>query len=170
MTTLEYWYAFDLCAMSAQGKSAQVVTSHEHHRNELNRRITKLATPPFQVAIWAEPTRDTAPHLCRELYENLLPGGELLVVVSGALGRFLPVHESRSLGDARTLKLLQQQGFLIAHTESYHSILSIMWSYAFRLAQRLGREDWGARCLVQMRRVYVTDSAGTIKLIYARKP
>jgi len=120
--------------------------------------------PPVAAAIWAEPERGDGGPTLKHIRRMLQPTGRLWVITSGRLSHFLPEWrraEDRPARDPagwrQALRSLRQSGFAIQARYGFHSPVSILWSYAFRLMERLGRSDLADRCLFQMRAEYVVS-------------
>jgi hypothetical protein len=116
----------------------------------------------FSVALWAEPDREDSERVLKHLGRMLRPGGHLYVVASGRLARFLPEWRrdqdrpgERRAGLLPTLRLLPAAGFTAEAVFGFHGPMSILWSYASRIVERLGRGDCADRCHFKMRAEYV---------------
>ncbi|MGC8786378.1 MAG: hypothetical protein ACP5Q1_03015 [Anaerolineae bacterium] len=197
--SLEYQYAFDLCAVEAQHTGGQVAlfASSPFYARELLKRlagceITLVAigewsrwahdlqawlgaeiapsafslAPPYHrtrvhCAVWAEPERTSGAQALRDMGEMLLPGGKLCVIASGWLARFLPEWQrnksrpsTHPAGLRQAIAWLRHSGFAVKACDGFHGPQSILWGYASRWMERLGRGDSADRCLFQMRATY----------------
>jgi hypothetical protein len=117
------------------------------------------------VAVWAEPEREGGKQVLKHIHQMLLPGGRLHIIASGWLARFLPEWRrdddrpvQRPVGLRQAVKWLQQGGFAVEALYGFHGPASILWAYAFRLLESLGRGDLADRCLFQMRAEYVVSA------------
>lgn len=115
-----------------------------------------------KTVVWAEPEWESNEQFLKHIQRMLLPGGHLYVIASGWLGRFLPEWRRNDdrpgehpVGLRQTTKWLRRGGFTIEAQYGFHGPISILWGYAFRLMERLGRGDLADRCLFKMRAEYV---------------
>jgi len=205
--SLEYSYAFDICASEAFGpdnqESALIISSSFYH-SELAARLThnspngeagstpdfyplysapdsfaKLLDGPdkYSTIIWAEPQRGTAYPTALAAFKALKSGGNLLVMSSGTLSRFLSESKQDSnkmnLGAARTGSLVKDAGFLRMDSYWLHNPISIIWSYLSKSALMIGRDDLADRFLVRARQSYIAKrsiaSMSTLVLYRCKK-
>lgn len=117
-----------------------------------------------KTVMWAEPEREGGEQVLKRINQMLFPGGHLYTIASGWLARFLPEWQhhddrpgERPAGLWQTTKWLRQGGFTVEAMCGFHGPKSIIWGYAFRLMERLGRSDLADRCLFKMRAVYVVS-------------
>lgn len=117
-----------------------------------------------KVAVWAEPEQGVGARVVKGIGQMLLPGGQLYVIVSGWLARFLPEWKQadwqpveRRAGLWLTTRRLRQAGFRVEGLWGFHCPVSILWGYARHLMARLGRDDLAARCHFKMRAEYVVS-------------
>jgi len=117
-----------------------------------------------KAAVWAEPERESSRQVLKHVHQVLLPGGHLYVIASGWLARFLPEWKrddglpgERPVGLRQTITSLRQGGFTVEALYGFHGPESILWGYAFRLMERLGRGDLADRCLFKMRAEYMVS-------------
>jgi hypothetical protein len=197
--SLEYQYAFDLCAVEVHRISGPVAVfaGSPFYARELLKRmggcearlvpiggwgsssanIGELLGPEVEhldvqtlesldvqtkAIVWAEPERTSGEQALRHIHRMLLPGGHLYVIASGWLARFLPEWRrnddrpgERPVGLRRTIKWLRQGRFTVEGLYGFHGPESILWGYAFRLMERLGRGGLADRCHFKMRAGYV---------------
>jgi hypothetical protein len=132
----------------------------EHPNIETLNRLSIEA----EAAVWAEPERESGEQILTHIHRMLLPGRHLYVIASGWLARFLPEWQrnedrpgERLVGLRQTTKWLRQSGFTIEARYGFHGPVSILWGYAFRMMERLGRGDLADRCLFKMRAEYVVS-------------
>jgi hypothetical protein len=121
-------------------------------------------TVQTESVVWAEPERESGEQVLKHIHQMLLPRGHLHVIASGWLARFLPEWQrnedrpgERLVGLRQTTKWLRQSGFTIEARYGFHGPVSILWGYAFRMMERLGRGDLADRCLFKMRAEYVVS-------------
>jgi len=117
-----------------------------------------------KTAVWAEPEREGGERVLKRINQMLFPGGHMYVIASGWLARFLPEWQHNDnrpgqwpVGLRQAVKWLRQGGFAVEALYGFHGPASILWGYAFRLLERLGRGDLADRCLFQMRAKYVVS-------------
>lgn len=117
----------------------------------------------MKVAVWAEPEREVDKQILIRLYDLLLPDGHLYTISSGWLSRFLLERRrdddqpsEHPVGLWQTTRWLRQGGFTVKALYGFHSPLSILWGYAYRLMEHWGRSDLADRCLFQMRTKYMS--------------
>nr|MBC7245834.1 hypothetical protein [Chloroflexota bacterium] len=115
-------------------------------------------------AIWAEPELADDRQVPERVRQALLPGGKLCVIFSSRLARFLPEWQGNGerpdkhpLGLQQVMQWLRHGDFAIEVLYGFHGPRSILWGYAFRLMERLGRGDLADRCLHRMRAGYVVS-------------
>jgi hypothetical protein len=133
-----------------------------------------------KTVMWAEPEQESSEQVLKHIHQMLLPSGHLYVIASGWLARFLPEWRGHDdppgehpVGLRRTTRWLQQSGYRIEAMYGFHGPMSILWGYAFRLMERLGRGDLADRCLFKMRAGYVVNHWQAmwtpVSVIFARK-
>jgi len=182
LPSLEYQHAFDLSAARIgreDGKKLVVASNAFYAREAITRlrgpqliaqgwqlddtfagvHVTTLADVegPFNGIIWSEPLRDTAADTLPKLLDLLAPGGALCVISSGALSRFLPPTHAENqvpLKWANIQPILNASSLKVERAMGFHGVVSIAWSYGFRLMNALNRLDLADRCLYKMRSVY----------------
>jgi hypothetical protein len=115
-----------------------------------------------KTVVWAEPERGSGQQFLTHIHRTLLPGGHLYVIASGWPARFLPEWRRNDdrpgehpVGLRQTRKWLRRSGLTVEALYGFHGPVSILWGYAFRLMERLGRGDLADRCLFKMRAEYV---------------
>jgi hypothetical protein len=116
--------------------------------------------PSYSSILWAEPEANSAEQVADQLAQRACNGAGLWVVASGPLRNFLPAWQSEQapavqpLNPGLVMRLLQKTGWQIQELAVFHGPRSIAWSFIGRAAERLGKPDWGDRCILAMRRHY----------------
>lgn len=120
--------------------------------------------PGLEAAVWAEPELDRGQHLLRHIGQLLRADAKLYVVVSNWLAAVLPEWQEegcrpakRPAGLRRMRTWLRREGFALVELVGFHGPRSILWGYASRWMERLGRGDWADRCHFKMRAEYVVS-------------
>jgi hypothetical protein len=109
---------------------------------------------------WAEPETHTAATLAAALHRLARPGACLSVIASSRLRRHLPAWQTAPLPATHPLspgalgQVLRATDWQPHHGTAFHGPRSIVWTRLAQLAERLGRPDWGDRCLFAMRASY----------------
>ncbi|OQY84027.1 MAG: hypothetical protein B6D42_06240 [Anaerolineae bacterium UTCFX5] len=96
------------------------------------------------------------------------PPATLLIVTAGALYRFI---SSTPMLRARTcLGMTKRQGYRqSAPILHLHGEISVLWSIAYRVYSRMGRDDLAGRSVVRTRESYLGRWLGTLALITLQK-
>jgi hypothetical protein len=108
---------------------------------------------------WIEPLEQDFVRL-EAIRRWLRPDGQLYLVVSGGLARFLA--ERRTLAampyvDERdATRGLDRQGFQVRERLGLHGSRAVAWHLLNVIATRLGRPHWQDRCYAGMRRDFVS--------------
>jgi hypothetical protein len=133
---------------------------------------------PYAAILWAEPEAGSAGVVAGQLRRLAEPGAGLWVLATNGLRRFLPAWGAEPrpatspLSPRGVLKLLREAGWGVVDRVGFHGLRSIAWGYALRLAESLGRPDWGDRCRLGMRAAYQEEGwlwhSATLALIHAR--
>jgi hypothetical protein len=186
IATLDYGYAFDICAQQVyHSKSALVVCGKDaFFREELSKRLEHHTTTIMDAEaldtwqgtasalIWAAPLPSEAAlaSLSRTCGGRL---GSLYVITAGSLTRLLRASYQHSSDWRAVTAALQRGGFEITAVEGFNGAASLCWGYASRVSKLLKRDEWADRCLANMRADYVVHGwqtwLTTVNLITARK-
>jgi hypothetical protein len=120
--------------------------------------------PWLRSVVWAEPEWEKGQRELAWLGRMFLPGGNLYVISSSWLSRFLPEWTRRDdrpaqrrAGFLHTKAWLRRAGFVLEGLYGFHGPESILWGYTSRWMARLGRGDWADRCHSRMRAGYVVS-------------
>lgn len=117
-----------------------------------------------RCVVWAEPEAGHGKQGLEHIIQVLPSDGHLYAIVSNLLARFLPEWQRDSdrpsqqpVGLWQTIKWLREAGFTIEALYGFHGPQSILWGYASRPMEFLGRSDLADRCLLRMRATYVVQ-------------
>jgi hypothetical protein len=155
-------------ALAAIGEWSQGAADLQRWLGEEVDPATFSLSPPHpshaHCAIWAEPEWNNREQVLKQIARMLHAEGHLYVIASGWLARFLPEWQrngnrpgQRPVGLRRTIGWLQEGGFTIRGWHGFHGPQSILWGYASRWMEQLGRGDLADRCLFRMRATYVVQ-------------
>jgi hypothetical protein len=176
---LEYQHAFDLIASGAAAGAGAigVRATSGFYSDQLRKRLGERAlmfgaelddrAPApgvFANLVWAAPAGNRVIGELLRITERLEPGGRLWILAPGLTACLLPEHHP---GEGLVwLPLLQLQLRLVdlrlEAVYGFHGVVSVLWSWAARLAERAGRLDLADRCLVAMRQRYLTQGPGAL--------
>lgn len=111
----------------------------------------------FSLAVWAEPSADSATSLAAAIRALLTADGQLCVMISGSLAHQLAerrrgVITAQPLGWHGTLSLLRSAGFMPFEGIGYQGIVSNSLNFLNGVLERFGRAAWADRVHYLMRR------------------
>lgn len=183
----DYWYAFDMCAVEAAGGIVRLITSDNYAQHELERRLSQSlidnhaeASIAVDTLILVFPSRDDIDSLDQWL-ATLKPDGNVILLTSGFLHRFIsglrpPIattHEQINMGQVRAV--LKSRGWQIARHYTLHGVITVLWSYIYRLWTHLHQPALADRALQRGRKRFVmgdgglTSSIGTLSVDVVRQ-
>jgi len=122
----------------------------------LNHQNTKA----YEALIWAEPESHSALAKAMLLRSVAQANAVLVVIASAPLRRFLPawqIHPRPAqdpLSPGAVRRALSKAGWQLKETITFHGPRAVAWTKLAQLLERLGRPDWGDRCLFAMRANY----------------
>ena len=133
-----------------------------------------------QAAVWAEPQREVGEEILERIGRTVRPGGQLYVVASGWLRRFLPEWQRGAVlagqepaGLRAATRWLRAAGWHVERPYGFHGPRSVCWGLAAHGAARLARLDCADLCHFGMRAAYVVHgwqaSLAPVTVVTARK-
>jgi hypothetical protein len=121
-----------------------------------------LGSAPTTVVLTIPNRADCAPTI-EQMHQLLRPGDRVVVVAANWLARVLPElprHSDPASQPASTgevVSRLREGGYTVQAICGFHGPNSILWEYAGRLFERLGRPDIADRMHFRMRATYACE-------------
>jgi hypothetical protein len=121
----------------------------------------------FDGVIWAFPQKDQMRGEVRKINFHCNEPVDLITITPGLLSRFLAVSDScqsQITNNAQNMqlnRLLVENGWRLQNRIGLHSISSLLYGLAARMAIAFKRPDWHDRCIFSCRSVY--QSHGLLK-------
>lgn len=114
----------------------------------------------YNSIIWAEPEAGSGNQIAAILMKRAQAKGNLWVIASAPMRRYLPAWKVppypavHPLDSGRVRGLLKKNGWQVQEWIVFHGPRSIAWTSLARMCYRIGRPDWGDRCILTMRSQY----------------
>jgi hypothetical protein len=167
--TADWWATKDESFLSSLGMDTPPIQSLEGQ------------TDMVKTVIWAAPQADDVESILASIHKILDPDGKLYIIAGGTLSRFLEgvLHfDDQAVGlpvnYRQLIQSLKHHQYHIETIQGFHGLISIIWSYAFRLMNALGKPHLADRCFYRMRATYAVDgwqkALTTLNVIVANKP